>query len=498
MPFKIRVAESAGFCFGVRKALDKLIEIRNQTGGPVRTLGPLIHNEQVLEALKKRSVIELGDNEEVAGKHVVLRAHGVTPEKRKQLQEQNAIVCDATCPKVGQVQAIVKKFARKGCPVLIIGDRGHAEVDGLLGYSGNTGFVVTGPEEAGNLTGGSEVCVVAQTTQDPLIFEQTVEIIRKKYTTCHEFNTICDATSERQAETQTLAGESDIMVVVGGKHSANTRRLAEIASKHCKTVMIQTVNDISPEIFVGVHRVGVTAGASTPAWVIRKVVERIRILGWEQSGKVWSLAYTGLDRLAGHPACWALGLGLLALSTGFALTGFLPWITAAVICALTGLWRIAGKRLNPGLDIGILCLLVLLSVIPINRTQSATFGITCLAAIYFSCTYLSRLLLFDCLNVQADKISGCPTFPAVSREKTTEFVCWLSTGIAAISVICLMITGQYPLPIMMLAIVPAGFGIFQFRRLKNTGWCSLCDNLYLNAPVWIASILSIVFRLAVN
>ncbi|MBN1295908.1 4-hydroxy-3-methylbut-2-enyl diphosphate reductase, partial [bacterium] len=243
MPFSIRVADTAGFCFGVRKALDRLLDIRNRTDEPVRTLGPLIHNEQVLEALKERSVEELSPEENVSGTHVILRAHGVTPETRRELKDRNAIVCDATCPKVAQVQAIVKKYALKGYPVVIIGDQGHAEVDGLLGYAEGLGIVVTGPDEAEALPGGDRVCVVAQTTQDPIVFSRTVDIVKSKYPECFEFNTICDATSERQEETRALAKQSDIMVIVGGRNSANTKRLFEIAQDHCRAVMIQSAAD---------------------------------------------------------------------------------------------------------------------------------------------------------------------------------------------------------------------------------------------------------------
>ncbi|MCD4655222.1 4-hydroxy-3-methylbut-2-enyl diphosphate reductase [bacterium] len=286
MPFEIRVAETAGFCFGVKKALDKLLEILNKSSQPVRTLGPLIHNEQVLEALKKRAVEELSSCEDVSGKHVILRAHGVTPDTRKELKRENAIVCDATCPKVGQVQAIVKKFSRKNCPVVIIGDRDHAEVDGLLGYSAGMGMVVSGPEEANKLPGGEAICIVAQTTQDSHVFNQVVTILKSKYRQCYEFNTICDATFERQEESRSLAVQSDIMIIVGGTHSANTKRLVDIAAGHCKTVMIQKADDLSADMFAGVQKVGITAGASTPTWVIRDVVDKVYTIGWRQVGPV--------------------------------------------------------------------------------------------------------------------------------------------------------------------------------------------------------------------
>lgn len=494
MPFKIRVTESAGFCFGVRKALDKLIEIRNRTGNPVRTLGPLIHNEQVLEALQKRAVHELAENEDVTGMHVLLRAHGVTPQKRRQLQEQKAIVCDATCPKVGQVQAIVKKYAGKGCPVIIIGDRGHAEVDGLLGYSGNLGMVVTGPDEAEKLQPGPEVCVVAQTTQDPLIFSRSVEIIRTKFNVCHEFNTICDATSERQRETSALAVESDIMVVVGGKHSANSRRLAEIAGKHCKTIMIQTENDIDPDMFIDVHRVGITAGASTPAWVIRNVVEKIRVLGWEQSGNLLATGFKILDGMLNHPLFWAIGISLLSFSVVYAVSGVLPWMTSGLILLLTTVWRVFGQRLNTGLDIGIVALLVMIALVPFAGIHQVSLWSVLISAVFLGTAGFSRLLLYDCMHVQTDRISGFPTLPAMCRPKTTSGISWAAVITAICASVGLAILQTHPAPLALI-VAPIGFAVFRFRRLKKDLWCSLCDNLYLNAPVWAASILALSLRL---
>ncbi len=492
MAFKIKVASSAGFCFGVRKALDRLIDIRNNSTLPVRTLGPLIHNEQVLEALKHRAVRELDESEDVTGKHVVLRAHGVTPDTRRLLREQGALVCDATCPKVGQVQAIVKKYSQRKCPVIIIGDRGHAEVDGLLGYCQTSGLVVTGPEEAALLEQGAEACVVAQTTQDPVIFDQTVKIIRTKFKVCHVHNTICDATTERQTETMALAMESDVMIVVGGKNSANTKRLADIAGKNCKAVMIQSAQDLSPNDFEGVKRVAITAGASTPAWVIREVVERIRVIGWQQYGKTASLVYQMMRLFNTFSLIWATGLGLLCYSLLLALTGVSAWPTATAVAFLVWIWRISGQRFNPGLDIGVSALLAMLPAIHVYKHTTALH--TALAAVFLGVVFFNRLLLFDCLNVQADKISGHITLPSLNKKILTKLVVIVCIGLTLLAVLGLIWLTTDPV-IAFLLIIPAGFTLFLSRRMKTQGWCDLYDLLYLDGPVWMTALLTMLFRI---
>lgn len=491
MAFKIKVAKSAGFCFGVRKALDRLLEIRNKTKTPIRTLGQLIHNEQVLEALKKREVHELQENESVAGKHVIIRAHGVSPDKRKQLLEQRALVCDATCPKVGQIQAIVKKYARKNCPVIIIGDRGHAEVEGLLGYSAGLGIVVAGPQEALELQGGHEVCVVAQTTQDLLVFQQTLEIIKQKFTTCYEFNTICDATSERQTETRDLAKESDIMVIVGGKNSANTRRLVDIAEKYCKTMMVQCAENLDADAFQNVRKVGVTAGASTPASLIRDVVEEIRLIGWKQAGTLPFLFYKSLICFTRLPFSWAIGFAFLSSSLSYTLTGKIPWFIAIFVGAMIWVWKFWGKRANPGLDVGFSAFVAVVSTIPIHGQVSKWalapglffLGITC----------LHRLLLFDALHVQADRISGQPTIPAIINEEKLQIVFSITIGLSITSILLLMLIVRASL-IGLFVFIPMGFAGFLHQKQKNPRWCDVIDIIQIDAPIWIISILVILIR----
>lgn len=292
MRFKISVARTAGFCFGVRRALDKTLEILNERDENVRTLGPLIHNEQVLDILKLRGVSVLNDGEDVTGKTIIIRAHGVTPDSLKDLKAKNANVCNATCPKVSHVQSIVKKYARRGYDIVIVGDDGHAEVEGLLGYAEGKGLVVSGHEQARALGSFDKVCVVAQTTQDSVTFRKTVNVIESISKTCLVFDTICSATADRQQEVLEMAHQSDLMIIVGGASSANTRRLADIAKDHCRTLLIQSPEELSRDMLQGVRAIGVTAGASTPSWVIRQVIDRIHEIGWSMA--VFPLAYLHL------------------------------------------------------------------------------------------------------------------------------------------------------------------------------------------------------------
>ncbi len=333
MRFKISVARTAGFCFGVRRALDKTLEILNESDNTVRTLGPLIHNEQVLDILRMRGVTALGADEPINGKTIIIRAHGVTPQALKELKEDEARICNATCPKVSHVQAIVKKYARRGYDVLIVGDTGHAEVEGLLGYAEGRGRVVSGPDQARLIESFDRVCIVAQTTQNTEIFHETVEVVRAVSRECLVFDTICSATSDRQQEVLELAQRSDLMVIVGGKSSANTRRLADLAQEHCRTVLIRSPEELDRGTLEGVHRIGVTAGASTPSWVIRQVIDRIQEVGWDMAPFPLPILHSVVKYALRTNIAFSLAMALLVASAG----GLLG-VTFNPLHALLGFW----------------------------------------------------------------------------------------------------------------------------------------------------------------
>ena len=277
----VRLAETAGFCMGVRRAVDKVLDIaQHPSKCPLYTYGDLIHNPQTVELLKKRGIFPLDHLEDLdsCGKDatLIIRAHGITPDERKKIKEKGVRIVDATCPKVAHVQSIIKKHAARGYTTLIIGDKDHPEVNGLLGYTCGRGIVIANPEEADRLPALDKVCVVAQTTQSVDLFNDTVKKIRTKFPHAVIFYTICDSTEKRQTEIKKLASHMDAVVIVGGKNSANTRRLASLAEKQgVPAFQIETAEELDQLPLTGFEKIGVSAGASTPNWIIDRVVDSI-------------------------------------------------------------------------------------------------------------------------------------------------------------------------------------------------------------------------------
>lgn len=273
---KVILAKSAGFCMGVRRAVETTLGMVNKKENNIATFGPLIHNPQVLEMLKEKGVEVLEDIPERYSGTVLIRAHGVPPGLKKNLQESGADVEDATCPRVMKVQAIISKYKKQGYATVIIGDRDHAEVVGLMGYAGDTGEIVSNEEDVERLQLTTPYIIVSQTTQDKKTFEHLIELITNKFPNGEVFNTICDSTRKRQDEVRSLCDSVDALVVVGGHNSANTQRLGEIARDMGRPVyVVETKEDLDLEDFVQYEYVGVTAGASTPTWVIEEVVEAL-------------------------------------------------------------------------------------------------------------------------------------------------------------------------------------------------------------------------------
>jgi len=270
---KVILARNAGFCMGVRRAVDATLDTVAREQGNIATFGPLIHNPQVLDILEDRGVRIL---KEIPVHHqgtVIIRAHGVPPDQKERLQQSGANVKDATCPRVVKVQVIIDKFKKKGCQTVIIGDRNHAEVEGLMGYAGPSVQVVSCEKDIEELRLPGPYIIVCQTTQDEKAFEHLSEKIIARFPQGRVFNTICDSTHKRQEEVRRLCKEVEAMVVVGGKTSANTTRLGEIArSMGTPVFMVETENDLNLNKLRGYKVVGVTAGASTPTWMINLVV----------------------------------------------------------------------------------------------------------------------------------------------------------------------------------------------------------------------------------
>lgn len=281
MPEKrIIVAKSAGFCWGVQRAFNKVLDVamHQDEDKPVYTYGPLIHNPQAVEMLRQKGIgviDEIGDDMKGI---VVIRTHGVPPAERKRLEASGARICDATCPDVGIIQGTVRRHLKLGYFIIIIGHREHPEVMALLGFAEKRGACISSSEEVESLPRDlGKVCVVSQSTQQRAKFDSLVTLIRERYPECVVFDTICRSTDSRQQEVREIAGEVDAMVVVGGRNSSNTNRLAEISKEMgAKTYLIESESEILPGDFEDAKVIGVTAGASTPSWVIEGVVEKLK------------------------------------------------------------------------------------------------------------------------------------------------------------------------------------------------------------------------------
>jgi len=277
---EIKLAKTAGFCMGVRRAVDTVLDVsQHETGRRIYTYGPLIHNPQTIKLLENRGITAIKSIDEISDRKnalLVIRAHGIPPDERKKIKESGVKIIDATCPKVAYVQAIIKKHTALGYTVIIVGDSEHPEVDGLWGYTEDRGIIVSTLEDAEKLPAMEKICIVAQTTQDTDHYRHIVQKIQEKNPQVVVFNTICSSTEKRQEDIISLAKEMDALFVVGGKNSANTCRLADLAQKqNTPTFHIETAEEIENIDLTPYKSIGVSAGASTPNWIIDQVMDKI-------------------------------------------------------------------------------------------------------------------------------------------------------------------------------------------------------------------------------
>ena len=278
---EVTTAKSAGFWFGVNGAVDMVYD-EAKKGERVYTLGPIIHNQQVVEDLEKKGVKVIDSVNDINNGYdatVIIRSHGVPEKVIKALREKNVNIVDATCPFVLKIHKIVKEASQNGKTIIIIGSDNHPEVEGIKGWCVNEPVVLESVEEAENYTvdGAKKLCVVSQTTFNYKKFKDIVDILSKKSYDIDVMNTICNATEERQTEAGTIARQSDAMLVIGGKHSSNTQKLYEICRKECEnTYFIQTLDDLDLKQLQSFRSVGITAGASTPNNIIKEVQSYVR------------------------------------------------------------------------------------------------------------------------------------------------------------------------------------------------------------------------------
>nr|WP_227766153.1 bifunctional 4-hydroxy-3-methylbut-2-enyl diphosphate reductase/30S ribosomal protein S1 [Zhaonella formicivorans] len=279
---QIIIAKNAGFCFGVRRALNLTEEANANSAEPLYTLGPLIHNRQVVERLKQKGVEALSGLEEVSGGRLVIRSHGVGPEVKKAAETKFKVI-DATCPYVMKAQQLAAELTGQGYQIVILGDKMHPEVAGLLGWAEGRAVVVENAEEAQEISYQDKVALIAQTTQRPETLQAVENVLRGKIKDLVVFDTICRATKERQDATQSLAREVDVMIVIGGRNSANTNKLVSICrGTGTPTYHVEEASELQPQWFSNADKVGVTAGASTPDWIIEEVVQRMTDLNQEE------------------------------------------------------------------------------------------------------------------------------------------------------------------------------------------------------------------------
>lgn len=274
------MAPKAGFCFGVKRAIDMARQTAVDKNSPLYTLGPIIHNPQVVQKLAEEGIVEINDAKDVPPGKLIIRSHGVGPEVLEEAKKHGHTVVDATCPFVSKAQQLARDYDREGYQVIVVGDPKHPEVKGIVSWTGGRAQVVENASQAAKMSGYDRVAVVAQTTQPVKIYNDVVRILQQKGLEVKASNTICLATAERQKAAIELAKKVDVMIVVGGSSSANTGKLTKLCSSTgTPTYQVETAGELKAEWFAGAERAGLTAGASTPSWVIEEVKCRMKELG---------------------------------------------------------------------------------------------------------------------------------------------------------------------------------------------------------------------------
>ncbi|MEY8283989.1 4-hydroxy-3-methylbut-2-enyl diphosphate reductase [Lachnospiraceae bacterium 50-23] len=282
---KIELARTAGFCFGVKRAVDTVYEqVEKNRTEKIYTYGPIIHNEEVIRDMERRGVCVLNsvsELKELKEGVVIIRSHGVPESVYDLLEKKGLAFVDATCPYVKKIHRIVREKSRSGAHIIIVGNAEHPEVEGIRGWANEPATVIQTAEEAESFCladGNQKICIVSQTTFNYNKFKDIVEIIEKKGYDIIVLNTICNATKERQEEAYDIAKRAGAMIVIGDRRSSNTRKLFEICSNACAdTYYIQTLDDLDMNQLRSVETVGITAGASTPNNIIEEVQNNVRI-----------------------------------------------------------------------------------------------------------------------------------------------------------------------------------------------------------------------------
>jgi 4-hydroxy-3-methylbut-2-enyl diphosphate reductase len=274
---EIIVAKNSGLCYGVRRALNIAGETRKKKAGRVFTLGDLIHNPQVIADLERQRIHSINDLDGLNEATVIIRSHGVSPDIYKSLSQKNIEIVDATCPIVKKIQKLVELLAKNREEIIIVGNREHPEIKGLIGFSQGKGIIVENEDQVKSLVSRKRRAVLAQSTQDIYLFEKIVAALIEKTKELQVYNTICRSTQTRQKSTSELASCVDTLFIVGGKNSSNTNKLYQISKRILpNTHFIESADQIKPEMLKGAKKIGLSGGASTPPKAIHEAVAKIK------------------------------------------------------------------------------------------------------------------------------------------------------------------------------------------------------------------------------
>lgn len=449
---KITIARYAGFCFGVRRAIDITFRVRQENPNKrIYTLGQIIHNPQVIDTLKRRGIgiiHEINDKRLKADDIAIVRAHGISPDKKQALEERGIKVIDAACPMVLKVQSIIKKAAKNVDLVVIVGDKNHPEMEVHLGVAGDKGILIEDVEDARKLNKVKRIAVVAQTTFDVSIYKDIIDVLRDKAEILDISDTICRSTVDRQNEVKDLAKDHDTFIVIGGENSANTKRLAEIAAKEKRSVVrIESPDQLRDIKIKDSSRVAVIAGASTPHWVIEECINALKAMhshsGIENAvisllsetpllpalgsmgvamaslvfcGQRYSLdvlltifflafASTGPARKSRQWPVWAVSTGI-AISLGLLSTGFSGALMVVGVSLLRPLIDVSRVKDYLRSLYG-LVIFILVSIISPLSLAGATIDPSILMLVaYVSTHYLGVEILIGLKNMERDAIIG--------------------------------------------------------------------------------------------
>jgi 4-hydroxy-3-methylbut-2-enyl diphosphate reductase len=331
---KILIAKTAGFCMGVRRAVDMVLDAPNKHEKPISTYGPLIHNPQVLNLLEQKGIFVINEIPDLGSGTILIRAHGVSPNTKDNLETAGFKIIDATCPHVIKVQTIIHKHAEQGYASIIIGDKDHPEVIGLLGYAGDKGYVVDNLNDLDLLPAFDRAIIVAQTTQNAFFFEEVKNWADRKFPHYKIFDTICDATAKRQAEVHSMADSVDALIVVGGQNSGNTQRLAEIARQVGKpTYHIEAESELDLKALSSARHIGITAGASTPNWIIKRICRTLESLQKKKKKSWYRFIFTIQRALLLTNIYVSIGAGCLcyACTKLLGITDYFPHVLISML-----------------------------------------------------------------------------------------------------------------------------------------------------------------------